>query len=90
MNLSPTLCKLKSSKVVFNYKHLLGIFFQQVSDSGLEIFLNDNGIIINSFHLLSNTVQSKGRFSGNAPSFVQQLSISFQLYSAHDHVMKRE
>jgi hypothetical protein len=72
MSLSPTLCKFKSSKVVFNSKHLRGIFFQEGSDSGLEIFLNDNRIIINSFYLLSNTVQSKWRFSGNSPSFVQQ------------------
>jgi hypothetical protein len=72
MNMSPTLCKFKSSKLVFNSKHLLGIVFQEFSDSGLEIFPNDNGIIINSFHLLSNTVQSKGRFSRNAPSFVQK------------------
>jgi hypothetical protein len=72
MNMSPNLCKFKSSKVVFNSKHLIGIVLQEVRDSGLEIFLNDNGIIINSFHLLSNTVQSKGRFSGNAPSLVHQ------------------
>jgi hypothetical protein len=80
MNMSPTLCKLKSSKVVFNSKHLLGIVSQEVRNYGLEIFLNDNGIIINSFHLLSNTVQSKGR--GGSPAMIlllfSNLYISFQ------------
>jgi hypothetical protein len=79
MNISPTLCKFKSSKVVFNSKHLLGIVFKEVSDSGLEVFLNDNGIIINNCYLLSNTVQSKWRLSGNNPSFVQKPFYIFPL-----------
>jgi hypothetical protein len=62
MDLSATFGQFKPGKSVLTPEHFFCIVLQKVGDPGLKILLNNNGILIDSFHFVCSIAKFNWRF----------------------------
>jgi hypothetical protein len=86
MDLSLTLRELKPGILMMHPKYFLGIVFEKNRYSGLEIFLDYDGIVIYLPRLFCYTFERDGWISCNLLLAFNSLSISCQWDSAQDKV----
>jgi hypothetical protein len=63
MNLYSTLCELKPSVIMMYTKYFLGIVLEKIRYSGLEIFLDNYGIVIYRPNLFCYSLERDGWIS---------------------------
>jgi hypothetical protein len=86
MDLSSALREFKPGVIMMYPKYFLGIVFKKIRYSGLEIFLDYDGIVIYRPHLSIKLLREMG---GSPLIFLlafNSFSTSFQWYSAQDKV----
>jgi hypothetical protein len=69
--MSPTLLEFKPGVIIMYPKCFLGIDFEKIRYSGLEIFLDYDGIFIYRPHLFCYTFQRDGWISSDPYSGIQ-------------------
>ena len=71
MDLSPALGEFESSVIMMYTKNFLGVVFEEICHSGLEILLDNDGIVIHPPNFFRDTAKRDWRISRDISSVFQ-------------------